>query len=569
MKTEWFVRGHVRDGCQSPETVGNTLSDRSLIPFFNHENEHPGAPHSTMGSRKARKISLLTGNSIRVAARESRGAQSFPVYPADPESDLRGLRNACNLLAEVYNEFAHESSIHGLRYTGRHKSALGRIFWLFVIIVSVIAAGVLAQKFHQRHKQATMRTLVVSSQFPAWRIPIPAVTICHPNVASAHRLQQYENEGNKIELPYGMAWTDFMKDLEFVQEIYIPTNHFQNAMVRLNSVMVHNNLTMTEFFEILSPSCDDYLVWCQLQDEMKACYHFVKTSKTAYGICCSFNYAHAEGYTRWAQGEELYSHFFGHNYIFSVILKSYGPEDRICGLTYGDGARVLIHDSHTYPGPSAREFIARQGSEMIAYLYGRVLTASPEVLDLPRKERDCRSSQTEDGIYKLDNCVTACHEKLFRSYCNCVPYYASFVREHETVCNFTHVSCLSKVKARVLQTPIREEPCNCLPTCDGTDFAVVTTVVPMNAAQHNPSRFYRVAAKYPNATAIHITFPRQTGMKFRRDLVLSWINLVSSLGGVFSLFLGCSVVSVFEILYFIIYYIVKVMRSRETNLQRT
>ncbi|XP_063978470.1 sodium channel protein Nach-like [Diachasmimorpha longicaudata] len=525
--------------------------------------------YSTMNPPKVQRISLRNGNSINVVTRRSWKAQSLLQSPEISDSDLRGLRNACHLLADVYNEFTHECSIHGLRYTGRHKSSLGRIFWLLVIAGSVISAGVLAQKFYLRHKQATMRTLVISSQYPAWKIPLPALTICHPNVASRYRLQQYQNEGKTIKMPYGIKLEQFMKDLEFIQEMYIPTNHFQNSMARLNTVMVYNNLTISKFLTILSPPCDDFFIRCKVHDEIKGCDEFVRISRTVYGLCCSFNYAFGKGYRRWILNQEAYSHSFGNNYIFSVILKSFGPEDRISGLTYGDGVRVLIHDSHTYPGPSAREVIARQGSEMIAYIYGHVLTVSPEVLNLPREERDCRSAKTDDGIYRLDNCVTACHEKLFRSYCNCVPYYASYIEEKETVCNFTHISCLSKVKARILQTPIREKPCNCLPTCDGTSFTVVTTVVPMIAAKYSPSPFYdQIGTKYPNATAIHITFPRQTGMIFRRDLVLSWINLVSSLGGVFSLFLGCSFISVFEILYFMVYYIIKVIKSRGTNLQR-
>ncbi|XP_015118201.1 sodium channel protein Nach [Diachasma alloeum] len=521
-----------------------------------------------MNSRNIRRNSWQTRNSTRAEAHGSPVIQSIPTFPSESKSKPRALRDPCNLLGEVYNEFAQESSIHGIKYTGRNKSIAERIFWLFLIILSVIAAGALAQKFYYRHKQANMRTLVISNQYPAWKIPLPAITICHPTVASANRLNKYMSEGNKLEMPPGLEWNHFLNDLQFLQELYIPTNHSQSAMHRLNRIVTHNNLTITEFVTIVSPSCDDYIVLCQAQGEIKPCRNYLKISTTAYGLCCSANYAHVFTEQKSSQ-KEYYSPNFGQSYIFSVILKSYGPNDRISGLSYGEGARVLIHDRHTYPGPSAREFIARQRCEVIASIRGRKLTASPEVLDLSEKERDCRVSGSRSNIYRHDNCLASCHEMMFRSFCHCVPFYASVVMENDTICNFSHVPCVSRVRSRILQTPFRGYPCYCLPDCSGTSYPLTTTLVHMNALQYNPSIFYRIAEKYPNATAIHVTFARQTATLMRRDLVLSWINLISSLGGVFSLFLGCSFISVVEVLYFIMYYISKVIDRRATHLPQT
>ncbi|XP_011305739.1 sodium channel protein Nach-like [Fopius arisanus] len=506
---------------------------------------------------------------IQISSRpgEPLGLRNLKMFPTVSKSKSKPqlFQHASNLMSEVYDEFAEESSIHGIRYTSGKKSPRERAVWLLLVVLSMISAGMLAQKFYHRHKEATMRTLIVTNHYPSHKIPLPAVTICHPTIVSTRKLEQYEKDGKRIEMPFGMEWNQFLSDLQFTQEIYVPTNHFQHAMFRLNSVMSYNNLSMEGLLSILSPSCDEYLAHCQLQGESKSCHHYIKPSKTIYGLCCSFNYVYAERDTRWSQGEDIYSNFFGDNFIFSAIVKNFGDLDRIAALTYGDGTRVLIHDSHSYPGQSSREFIARQGSETIAYVDGRILTASPEVLNLPRDERDCRTTMAGGSTYRLDNCIAICHEKLLKEYCDCIPYYASVFKDDDIACNFTHISCLSKVKARVLQTPFRNEPCNCYPVCDGNSYLVAITAAPMNAAQHNPSSFYRIAENYPNSTAIHITFPRQTATLLRRDLVLSWINLVSSLGGVFSLFLGCSFISLCEMIYFLMYYVYRVIKGRVTN----
>ncbi|XP_011305624.1 sodium channel protein Nach-like isoform X2 [Fopius arisanus] len=466
-----------------------------------------------MNSRNTHRNSLQSRNT-RFKNR------SLPIFPPRKRHGLKN--NSSNLLSEVYEEFSRESSIHGIKYTSRSKSIPERILWAFLIILSVIAAGILAQKFYYRHKQGNMRTLVISNQYPSWKIPLPAVTICQSTVASADRLNKYMRESKKLKMPSGLDFNQFLNDLQFLKELYIPTNHFQNAISRLNRIVSYNNLSVSEFTSIMSPSCDDYIVLCRSQGEIKPCSRYLKISMTPYGICCSANYDPLPT----EQKSEYYSSTYGEVSLLSVILRNSSPEDRISGLFYGDGARVLIHDRHTYPGPSSREFIASRGSEVTAYIDGHTLTASPEVLSLSQKERDCRTSDPGSITYRLDNCLANCHEMMSRSQCQCVPLYASVILGSDTICNFTHVACMSGVKSRIARTSFRGYPCHCLPDCEGTSYSVATTAVPMNAVQYNPSEFYRIARRYPNVTAIHVTFARQTAMLLRRDLVLSWINLV-------------------------------------------
>ena len=66
-----------------------------------------------------------------------------------------------------------------------------RLLWLIVVVISLVSAGELANKFYERHESANMRTTVVTNQFPSLKLAIPAVTFCQGNLVSVERLQPF------------------------------------------------------------------------------------------------------------------------------------------------------------------------------------------------------------------------------------------------------------------------------------------------------------------------------------------------------------------------------------------
>lgn len=66
-----------------------------------------------------------------------------------------------------------------------------RCVWLMIVALSIVAACQLANQFYQKHEMANMRTLVLTNQYPSWRLKLPAVTFCHSDVAVNHRLTAF------------------------------------------------------------------------------------------------------------------------------------------------------------------------------------------------------------------------------------------------------------------------------------------------------------------------------------------------------------------------------------------
>lgn len=49
---------------------------------------------------------------------------------------------------------------------------------------------------------------------------------------------------------------------------------------------------------------------------------------------------------------------------------------------------------------------------------------------------------------------------------------------------------------------------------------------------------------------VKVYFPETDSVLYKTDVLYAWYDIVSDYGGILGLFLGCSIISVFEILYF-------------------
>ncbi|KAL7305476.1 hypothetical protein TKK_0002213 [Trichogramma kaykai] len=484
-------------------------------------------------------------------------------------------KNTWCALVQVYQDFSKESTVHGIKYTTQAKTTVEKFLWLTVVVISLVASSELANKFYKRHESANMRTTVVSNQFPSLRIAIPAFTICQGYLVSAERLEALTNGKTPLKIPADARASDLERGVAHLREIVHPEGERRAIpeLERLQRILDANGMSLAGLLEAVSPRCGDLLAGCVYEGRLEACERLFVPTVTSHGICCSFNNAaqkrsslsQRKGSEAATSGKDRYSINFGSQYIMSVLLKSSKVEDRLASFAYNTGYKILIHERHTLPGPNSLDFVVASGHETIVSLQGTLLTSSPEVLDLPTHQRECRKSQRSSSIYRSENCYMRCRDRAIRRSCGCVPFYANDAESIRDSCNLTHVPCLARIVSNVNSMPLRNPGCDCLPDCESTRYTASITGQPLEAAKFKPGRFFELAQKIPNSTALHLTFADQTATLERRELVLSWINLVSSLGGVFSLFLGCSFISVIEFFYFFFYQLILKLKFKNTR----
>ncbi|XP_014470576.1 PREDICTED: sodium channel protein Nach-like [Dinoponera quadriceps] len=482
---------------------------------------------------------------------------------------LTVAKDALRTLAKVYREFSVESTIHGFKYTILAKTRLERSVWVIILLVSFLAAGRMASLFYERHQSASMSTLVISTQYSTSMLELPAITLCHGGIAMTHKVVPYLTSQKRIYMPHGLTRFDFERSLRYLREAIYPKNYFPDQLDQLQHILSANRLSLLDLFGNVNPNCSDFLLLCQLEGQTVPCSRLIEPVVTYYGICCAFNYEFSRGNLQSSTKllKRRRSAKVGSHFVLSLLMRSYPSEDRAASVMFGDGVKVLVHERSTYPSPKAVEFTAAANHETIAQLDGTVLSSTAEVLEL--SARRCSTSGPQDPRpYRSDNCQIECRDSAVWKLCGCTPLSAApavtATQRAAQPCDLTHIPCLARAILRTHSVVEQDPRCTCLPDCEGTTYKVALASAPLNAAQHCPRPFYKKVLQYENVTALHLTFAGQMAMLQQRKLVLSNINLLSSLGGVFGLFLGCSIISVIEILYFFcISFVVKFKEARK------
>ena len=133
-------------------------------------------------------------------------------------------------------------------------------------------------------------------------------------------------------------------------------------------------------------------------------------------------------------------------------------------------------------------------------------------------------------------------------FCNCSVGFL-FPAKNYPECSVKQLFCLIKYNEIFnAEKPLEKNPyfdenedgieCSCLPECSRIDYSI----------EISPIYDERKIAKEFVVFDVH--FASSTMMKYRTDVTFSSMDLLVGFGGVVSLFLGCSILSGAEIIYF-------------------
>ncbi|XP_052132958.1 sodium channel protein Nach-like, partial [Frankliniella occidentalis] len=83
--------------------------------------------------------------------------------------------------------------------------------------------------------------------------------------------------------------------MAYLVELIVPRARNASRFARLQQVLDQNGMSVDDVMFSVSPSCDEMLVMCRWKRQRCAqCSDLFRKVRTAYGYCCSFNYADRE-----------------------------------------------------------------------------------------------------------------------------------------------------------------------------------------------------------------------------------------------------------------------------------
>lgn len=125
--------------------------------------------------------------------------------------------------------------------------------------------------------------------------------------------------------------------------------------------------------------------------------------------------------------------------------------------------------------------------------------------------------------------------------CNCVEYH--FVRhETERICTDKDYRCVLRIRSTLTnEDSVYFKSCNCLPGCNSIDYELI--VVNERLATTN-------LLQLSNYSLTSVYFADDEYVGYKRFANFEAVEFLSKLGGFLGLFLGVSIMSAVEFLYF-------------------
>ncbi|XP_037049218.1 sodium channel protein Nach-like [Bradysia coprophila] len=332
--------------------------------------------------------------------------------------------------------------------------------------------------------------------------------------------------------------------------------------------------------EVMHP-CDNMLTQCLWLGQFVPCNTLFRTAKSIDGYCCSFNYdairedleIDSDNVSEKLQNPNYRVSGAG-PYVGMELLVNIEPEQYVSYTKTYFGVSVLIHSPHEYPQNSVAKTLGQIGTDVIINVVPSVIVSENSVQNLALAQRNC---YFKDEVklrtatrYSFSTCINECAVDTIFRMCGCVPFYyveAQMIANATNIrqCTLQDVNCLRKNRHifsslqpdSALNVTVGLNCSTCKPSCSEVRYDIQTTVAQRLSEDQLRSLHFDDSVTLHDFVTLKIHFKDITCLKYRRDVFLTWDSMFASCGGIYSLCLGGSVISIIELIWF---YTVKLYR---------
>ncbi|XP_065722952.1 pickpocket protein 19 [Drosophila suzukii] len=418
-----------------------------------------------------------------------------------------------------------------------------RIFWLICVIVSSLGCYHLIIEY-QRSFPSRAVSIVYESLPPFSKWQFPSVSVCE--VAHKGKLFHTMEEfikGLGIDVAGGYPY-----EVESgIASILFPVLYNENALKGKCGIAPTEcpgpcaDCPAKDYRKILKwygANCSDLFVECKLSGDPFDCCRYFRPLLTPYGRCYMLNSL---------QNNEPGSKHWLPNQL--------DPADRKAVITMVTQMEIQVNLMNAEDIPHTA--FAPPGILAITPGLGKymqfnqvIMTNDPDVREVDSKIRSCLfpDENPPTSVYKAYSfsvCITECIRELQMKMCNCTAFmYNPNADKRFPDCDLDGYFCLEKTRAikpdsRVLLSNNKRnnESCGCLPSCNDGDIYTI----------YEPNIMTRTGNKYFNVT---LDMPFLPTDQYRRQAIRSRLDVVVSMGGMLGLFLGASILSAIEFIYY-------------------
>ncbi|XP_016932138.4 sodium channel protein Nach [Drosophila suzukii] len=467
-----------------------------------------------------------------------------------------------------------------------------RLIWLLLHMATTISLVVVLSLTWEQFVAQSFVTNLKDPLYPVEKVAFPAVSICPNNRISRQAVIRYAEE-LRLNSPVIRPMEYFLERLAYFREFYthvgatVDTEDFVTFQTFLDVFGTWNNETFFDtrrIMKMLSPKCEEFVLKCSLANVDIPCFSrdAFQESLTMYGPCCTFNLENR------LKKRHFKDRLARPEMGLKVVLND-SHSDYFATVLNTNGYIVLIHSAENYASVSSSnviEIFPGQGEDSSISVYARVVDTDDSLKSFSPYGRRCffdneveypineQVIRTVTYAYSFPNCITRCRIRSVIALCRCLPFQMplQLVENLDGVvyCTLGHVSCLKQYQFKWrnvlterqlilgLEREIEEAlycP-QCLPACSDVQYGVSMSALPIDnylatlkMDENNQTEFST------DISVLRVFFADAHAQYYIRLLNNAWFEVFSTIGNIMSIFVGFSMVAIFEVLFFLTKYI--------------
>ncbi|XP_026668491.1 pickpocket protein 28-like [Ceratina calcarata] len=535
------------------------------------------------------KPTSIKDTTLRSRYNKNAFAKESPItqqYDEDDDDDKRAgkskkQQSVRTVVTTTLKQYSTNTSLHGLHYIGDSNFTIfERIFWLIACFLALMGASYYIWSLYQKWVDSPIIISLSPEPVPLNEIPFPSVTICNMNNVK-------KSEADRIH-----AGNDARKKM-LLEDMCNFDNETVNNEPDQAAVKWEN---MLRFMINVSQSCTEMLHLCKWHGNITDCEKIFNPSMTDEGMCCNFNSVHRKylfynpkdwsdlnvtfpfksidwnpetGYDKDVPADSMpwrpygAGQFYGLTLVLDANIAEY-----YCSSSASVGFKMLLHNPVETPKIADFAFTLTPGEETRVIVSPEISTASDSIISIPQKKRKCFFTSERKlryyRTYTQRNCILECEANFTQKTCDCVQYYMP-KSSNTLICEKKDDVCATNAR-RAMEIKLYDDEsgitsinasetssCNCYPGCYEINYKVQVSggkLVPSFAISDG---YIKKNKKYftENIAVVHLFFVGSQFTKYVKDELFGFTEFLSSTGGLLGLFMGFSIISLVEIIYFL------------------
>ncbi|KAI8128239.1 Pickpocket protein 11 [Lucilia cuprina] len=444
-----------------------------------------------------------------------------------------------------------------------------QLFWFMFIVMGVTFATYVCFTTLISFLSDPTVTALDTQKYTVYSVPFPSVAVCSNNNtlrSSDYNTPEYWE--HKLQQLSGLLNTD---SIDFDEALKLHTD--------LESIF-GEPFNTRKIIKMLTPKCEDLIVKCFWAGAAIDCREKFQLMAFGDGACCVFNYQYKKNpeslYYPNSTGPEMglalilnsttSDYFYAEDSTIGFNIKLFGTQ-RIPDVSMGE-----MEEFHVCPGEDVDVKLTLVSQHTVEDARAHSV-----------RKRGCYFPyEHKEAAFDKSECLLKCKIRSIESLCNCIPFYASKddieskkVDELKEQCTLANSECLERyrvtwqtyypinvdIKSHLKELLSDSLTCSdCFPLCSYNRYYYRKYVNRLRHTfrQHINQKYLGSITKLPRELSlVKIFYPSDIAIRYQKNVLYNWYQILSNIGGVIGICMGCSLISGIEIIYFGCYRLVE------------